>query len=74
MTTLQVFCKVFGWKGGTIHDAKQRFTIASMDEMDRCCGVMVDSMSEISDLETVQWFTQQRMEAIKLNTRAIGRV
>ena len=70
-TCLEIFCKCLGWKGGTIHQAKQRFEIASINEMDSICGYLVDNISIISDLETLQYFTQKRLEANNLTIRAM---
>ena len=66
-TTLYYFCQALGWQGGTIHQAKERFAVASISEMDRVCNVLVSNMSDISDLETAQYFTQKRLEAIRLH-------
>ena len=74
MTTLELFCSSSGWEGGTIHDAKRCFAIASIQEMDRLCGLLADKISQIQDPETALWFTRHRLEAIKLHTRAMGRV
>ncbi len=67
-TTLEVFCEAVGWKGGTIHQAKDRFAVASLAEMDTICGLMVDSMASISDIENVSYFTNKRLEAIGLHS------
>ena len=65
-TTLEIFCKRFGWNGGTIHQAKQRFAIASIKEMDNFCGYITDNLSNISDIDTALWFTKHRLSAIKI--------
>lgn len=71
MTTLEAFHKCLGWQGGTIHQAKQRFAIASLREMDNICGYLLKHVSEISDLEMVQYFTEKRMDAIGLHDIAL---
>ena len=70
-TCLEIFCKCLGWQGATIHQAKQRFAVASQKEIDKICGYLVDNMSIISDLETLQYFTQKRLEANNLTIRAM---
>ena len=71
MTTLELFCKTFGWQGGTIHQAKQRFAIASKDEMNRFCSQVTSHLRELTDPETALWFVTHRREAVKLHIRAI---
>ena len=70
-TCLELFCKYLGWQGGTIHQAKKHFAIASINEMDSICGYLVDNMGIISDLDTLQYFTQKRLEANNLTIRAM---
>lgn len=70
-TCLEMFCKCLDWQGGTIHQAKQRFAVASQKEMDTICGYLVDNISIISDLDTLQYFTRKRLEANNLTIRAM---
>lgn len=70
MTTLDVFCGAMGWQGGTIHQAKERFAIASESEMNRVCSRISANIREISDLDNAQWFMAHRREAIGLVVRA----
>lgn len=67
MTTLDVFYRAFGWKQGTLHDAKQRFAIASPQEMQRCCTLFAANIRDIADPREVLWFMKHRREAIKLH-------
>lgn len=71
MTTLELFCKAFGWQGGTIHQAKQRFAIASEAEMNHFCSLLMKELSNISDPRTALWFTSHRLEARGLKIRAM---
>ena len=70
-TTLEVFCEVFGWQGGTIHQAKERFAIASAEEMDRMCSALNRQLPDISDADTALWFMTHRREASGLVIRAM---
>lgn len=70
-TTLEIVCGAFGWQGGTIHDAKKRFAVATSEEMDRICGLLSEQISDISDPRTAIWFMDHRMEAIGLHVRAV---
>lgn len=65
--TLAVFCSAMGWQGGTIHDAKRRFAVASPAEMDKVCGMLADRIRDISDPDTASWFMEHRREASKLS-------
>lgn len=67
-TTLQLFCEALGWQGGTIHQAKDRFAIASLKEMDAICNHLMKNIQNCSDLETLQYFTNKRLEAIGLHS------
>lgn len=71
MTTLELFCKCFGWQGGTIHDAKKRFAIASMPEMDRFCSAIADQTNDITDIDQALWFMSHRRDASGLQVNAI---
>lgn len=68
MTTLELFCQAMGWQGGTIHQAKERFAVASMQEMDKVCGLLADRIGEVSDPETACYFTRKRLEANRLHS------
>ncbi len=70
LTTLEVVCAAFGFQGGTIHGVKQRFAIASLDEMDRVCGRLADT--PVTDPETKLYFMHKRNAAIKLDA-VLGR-
>lgn len=72
MTTLDLFCRCFGWKGGTIHDAKKRFAIASLKKLDRFCGMISDNLWSITDKETAQYFMRARLNAVTLHDRALA--
>ncbi len=66
-TTLEKYCEIIGWKGGTIHQAKADFIDRSQLERDHIVGKLVDSSSEISDLNTVGWFTQLNIDHIQFS-------
>lgn len=70
--TLHYFCKALGWQGGTIHQARERFAVASIQEMDKICGVLVDNSRDISDLREVQYFLAKRNDAHGLHIRALN--
>ena len=66
-TTLECFCDAVGWQGGTIHQARERFAVASQKEMDKICGYLSANISDISDPREALYFTNKRMEAIGLH-------
>jgi hypothetical protein len=71
MTTLQAFCRVFGWQGGTVHDAKRRAAVASPEEMDRLCTLLAREIHNITDPATAGEFLRMRREAIRLHMIAM---
>ena len=73
MTTLEVLCKTLGWHGGTIHQAKDRYAVASLPEQDIICNELMRSLHEISDIETVSYFTSKRLENIRMANIAKAR-
>ena len=73
MTTLEVFRKALGWhEGTTLHKAKERFAVATLREQDHICSMLIDNISEIEDLQTVQYFTDKRLETIGLHQVALN--
>lgn len=68
ITTLSLCCRSFGWNGGTIHQAKERFAIASLNEMDKLCSLLSANIANVSDPQTALYFLGKRKEAIRLHT------
>lgn len=67
LTTLELVCRGFGYQGGTIHQMRQRFSVATMQEMDRVCGLLSDNLRNLSDPQTALEFMTARREAVRLH-------
>ena len=65
-TTLEYICKFYGWQGGTIHQAHEYFDKASLQERDKICRMLIDNMADISDLRTLQEFTNKRLNNLTI--------
>lgn len=59
-TTLDWCCEVFGWQGGTIHQAREHFAAASTDVQDRLCTSLSMNIRQVSDPSEALWFMQTR--------------
>ncbi len=70
MTTLDAFCKALGWQGGTIHQARERFAVASMAEMNAVCSVLLKYAGTVTDPRTILYFLGKREHAARLHRRA----
>ena len=66
-TTLETFCDVFGWQGGTLHQARQRAAVASLKELDRLASRLTADIANISDPRTALEFVQMRTDAHRLH-------
>ncbi len=70
-TTLEKYCEIVGWQGGTIHQTREHFLESSQSERNGIVGKLVDNLRDISDLENVQWFTQANISHIEEVTLAL---
>ena len=58
--TLELYCTFRGWKGGTIHQAMDDFTNLELEDKDKFCGILVDTMFDNTDLYGMNWFMENR--------------
>jgi len=58
--TLDLYCKFRGWQGGTIHHAMEDFKRIPLKDKDKFCGILVDTMSDNTDLHWLNWFMETR--------------
>lgn len=66
MTTLEAYCKVNGWQGGTIHGCEDHFAHLTLKQQDKICGYLVDNMSDISDINKAKDFLEARNQHLKI--------
>ena len=65
MTTLQAYCNVVEWQGGTIHQARADFLERSQTERDRIVRNLIKIMGNISDYSEVGWFSSANINHIE---------
>lgn len=61
-TTLQLYCEFKKWQGGTIHEAMKDFHDLDMSDKDKFCNKVFNfGLSNVSDIHTFKWFTNNRI-------------
>lgn len=68
-TTLQTICAAMNWSGGTIHQAKKIFNGGTDKLRDYICSDLILNIKNISDLETLRYFTDLRLEILGLDIK-----
>lgn len=66
--TLSLYCQFIGWDGGTIHQVKDDFLTLPQASKDTFCNRLMDNMTEISDIENLQWFMSARISHLDVVT------
>lgn len=66
MTTLEAYCKANGWQGGTIHGCEDHFAHLTLAQQDKICNYMMQNMKDISDLRTMQYFFDRRLDHMRI--------
>ena len=68
ITTLEKYCELRNWQGGTIHQAHDDFLQLNDKERQKIVGSLVDCMTDISDYKNIGWFTQANIDHIEFVT------
>jgi hypothetical protein len=61
--TLEFVINCYGWKGGTIHQARQEFINSPMSRKDEICNSLMRHIDDksIMDIENAAWFFRARI-------------
>ena len=60
-SVLKMWLKFRNYQNGTIHQAMVDAYQMDMNTLDRFCGLLVDNLSKIEDIENVGHITQHRL-------------